>query len=133
MRKGSFSPQCSRTVGVMSLSVPALSHSGQESRTVAVLYRSNPCKAIKEGNKDGIESSIVSAVDGVGGITSAIESEVKGISPVLGIRALGLNGFEGGTFFFMLLGIECFFDRASSKKEEGPLFANGSPSRNKRA
>jgi hypothetical protein len=32
----------------------------------------------------------------LGFITGAIESAVKGISPVLGIRALGLHGFEGG-------------------------------------
>jgi hypothetical protein len=60
------------SLGVMTLSVPAVRHFGQKSRTVAVLYRSKPCKASKEGNKDGIESSIVSAVDDVGGITSAI-------------------------------------------------------------
>lgn len=30
--ESSFSPQCSRTVGVMTLSVPAVSHGGQESR-----------------------------------------------------------------------------------------------------
>jgi len=31
----------------------------------------------------------------LGFITGAIKSAVKGISQVLGIRAMGLNGFEG--------------------------------------